>query len=165
MCCCEKPNVNGEPGYSWNGKGVSTREPSPPALHDGDRLLYDEPGRCGGLDSHCHHFVLVRDTRGNLVIRVRNGCGDSAVVIARNYSPGSAVIEKQMAAMDSNGRYLFMQAIVTTHSNAITDARDEATNSWSLAAIEKRIKIRRRGGHKYVSITPRVVVAESSAAA
>jgi len=25
MCCCAKPNVNGEPGYSWDGKNVSTR--------------------------------------------------------------------------------------------------------------------------------------------
>lgn len=25
MCCCAKPNVNGEPGYSWDGKSVSTR--------------------------------------------------------------------------------------------------------------------------------------------
>ena len=76
MCCCAKPNVNGEPGYSWDGKSISTRPVDPPMLEDGDVLLFDEPGRCGGMDSHCHHYRLVK-SHGSLyaasATRRRNG--------------------------------------------------------------------------------------------
>lgn len=57
MCCCGCPVVNGEPGYKWNPKDTPTVRPvDPPLLNDDDQLLRDEPGRCGGLDSHSHHY-------------------------------------------------------------------------------------------------------------
>jgi hypothetical protein len=42
---CGKPTINGEPGYSWDGKSVYTRPIDAPALREGDELIYDEPGR------------------------------------------------------------------------------------------------------------------------
>ncbi len=77
MCCCGQPTINGTPGaYSWDGKTWSTRQPEPPPLQEGDTLLYDEPGRCGGIDHHSHHFRLVRRQYGGHVVLVRHGGGD-----------------------------------------------------------------------------------------
>jgi hypothetical protein len=56
---------------SWDGKNVGTREVDAPALLDGDVLLFDEPGRCGGLDSHCYHYRVVK--RAGLSLLVRHG--------------------------------------------------------------------------------------------
>ena len=45
MCCCGKPVINGEMGYKWQPEhSPIVRQPAPPALQDGDALLYDEPG-------------------------------------------------------------------------------------------------------------------------
>jgi hypothetical protein len=74
MCCCASPNVNGQPGYSWDGKSVSTQPVNPPALQERDILLFDEPGRCGGMDSHCHHYRVVKD--GPWISLLRHGGGD-----------------------------------------------------------------------------------------
>lgn len=51
MCCCDQPNVNGTPGYKWQPRDKPmTRQVNPPDIQDGDTLLFDEPGRCGGTD-------------------------------------------------------------------------------------------------------------------
>src|ERR1700679_2419363 len=102
MCMCDKPNINGTPNaYSWDGKSQMTRQPCPPDLRDEDELLYDEPGRCGGLDCHAHHFRLVK-SRGHYDVLVRHGGGDE------RFSIGGTVAKlfvPSLEAMDSNGRY------------------------------------------------------------
>ena len=78
MCCCGKPTINGQiNAYSWDGKAFMTYEPNPPALEEGDTLLWDEPGRCGGIDAHSHHFRLVKRQWGGLSLLVRHGGGDA----------------------------------------------------------------------------------------
>jgi hypothetical protein len=63
MCCCGTPVVNGEPGYKWQFNDTpGVRPVNAPSLNDNDQLLRDEPGRCGGLDSHSHHYRLVKSS-------------------------------------------------------------------------------------------------------
>lgn len=137
MCMCGKPTVNGEPGYSWDGKTFMVRQPAPPDLADGDKLLHDEPGRCGGLDSHCHHFRLVKEDGGAFCLLVRHGGGDERVRLGR--SPGMEAFN----VLDSNGRYWLMQMIYCTQSDAADKAREREHGKWVKAAAEKRIKTRK----------------------
>jgi len=74
MCCCERPNINGTLGYRWqpfDAPGI--RLADPPELAESETLLYDEPGRCGGIDNHCHHFRVVVGNGGRLWLLVRHG--------------------------------------------------------------------------------------------
>ena len=60
MCCCERPTVNGEFGYKWQrNDSPMVYKPYAPELREGENLLFDEPGRCGGVDSHSYHYRLV----------------------------------------------------------------------------------------------------------
>src|SRR5690349_19548495 len=83
MCCCDSPNVNGTPGYKWQPRDEPRIRPiDPPHLRDGDVLLFDEPGRCGGLDGHSYHFRLVKFAHdSNLSLLVRHGGGDECITL------------------------------------------------------------------------------------
>jgi hypothetical protein len=156
MCCCGKPTINGEPkAYSWDGKHFSTRQPNPPALEEGDELIYDEPGRCGGIDSHCHHFRVVKQ-RNWVYLLVRHGGGDERIRMGGcNEEPVLAA----MARLDSNARYWLLQMIYSTVREATTYARNAEKGRWAMAAANKRIKTRKhpRGSVK-VWIVPEATV-------
>lgn len=140
MCCCKKPTINGEPGYSWDGKTVSIYKPNPPALIDGDELLADEPGRCGGIDSHCHHFRLVRRL-GQLYLLVRHGGGDESLRLGNR--PGD------LLGLKSNPRYWLLQMLYHVQDSSARAASLREESLWRKAAAEKRIKTRKfRGGVK-----------------
>ncbi len=145
MCCCAKPNVNGELGYSWDGKNIGIRAADAPALADGDGLLFDEPGRCGGMDSHCHHYRLVK--RGGVaVLLVRHGGGDDCtgrLSLPRGFS---------FEAMDSNTRYWLFNAIYTAYKNGTRAGRDGATQTYRKAFAEGRLKKRKMPGRDAVKI-------------
>ena len=149
MCMCEHPNVNGTPNaYSWNNTNKSTRPVDPPELRDGDELLYDEPGRCGGLDCHSHHFRLVKSGYGGHDVLVRHGGGDERVSV---FNMGKQLISS-FAALDSNGRYWMMHALYSTHSHVKQRTADEVRRHWQQAAAEKRIKTRKARGHGTVKV-------------
>jgi hypothetical protein len=143
MCCCGKPVINGEPGYSWDGKTFSVRKPDPPALADGDSLLFDEPGRCGGMDCHCHHFRLVKARHGYALL-VRHGGGDERVSIP-NYHPAVKLIPS-LVGLDTNARYWMFHLLYSVQRKAASEARDRTTEAWRKAAAEKRIKTRKSRG-------------------
>ncbi len=155
MCMCGKPTRNDEPGYSWDGKsrsvyGVEGRAPTVPA---GALILYDEPGRCGGTDSHSYHFRVV-DTRGDgwkYTLLVRHGGGDEAIDIG---GPRGLVFGIG-AAGDSDARYWLMAWFYHHRYYAIREAKEAERRQWAEAAVEKRIKIKRRNGSRYVSIEPK----------
>ena len=87
MCCCGTPVVNGELGYKWNSTDKpGVRPVDPPSLKDNDQLLRDEPGRCGGLDSHCHHYRLVK-SYGSLILLVRHVGGVSDCTCPGHWPP------------------------------------------------------------------------------
>src|ERR1035437_10739478 len=111
MCCCAKPNINGEPGYSGDGQTINTRQVDPPALSDGDVLLFDEPGRCGGMDSHCHHYRLVKGCGTELLVRHGGGDDRMRVSLPRGFS---------LDTVDSNTRYWILNESITPIQTANT---------------------------------------------
>jgi hypothetical protein len=146
MCCCPKPSINGEPNaYSWDGKSLSTRPANPPALSEGDVLVYDEPGRCGGLDCHSHHFRLVRNG-GMYRLLVRHGGRDDE----RVEIPRFAV--EPLAPLDTNARYWLLHALYSVQRDSADRASDKTRGRWMQAFLEKRIKARRKNGRRWAEI-------------
>src|SRR5438876_8662678 len=79
MCYCGKPVVNGELGFRYDFTGGTAVYPvNPPEFTEDEILVYDEPGRCGGLDSHSHHYRIVR-SHGSLCLLVKHGGGQERI--------------------------------------------------------------------------------------
>src|SRR5579872_5634439 len=116
MCCCGQPTINGQLGYRWNNPDAAPgiRPIDAPELQEGDTLLYDEPGRCGGLDSHCHHYRVV--SRGGLWLLRRNGSGDH-----RLHLSSLQTLKGPLQALDSNGRYWLLSAIYHANSDGLSE--------------------------------------------
>jgi hypothetical protein len=156
MCCCGKNNVNGQPGYSWDGRSVGVHAITAPEVDAGDEILIDEPGRCDkvrGLDCHCHHFALVKSPGNGRYIACRHGGGTVCYEL-----PHRAGIDFVFAGLDSDGRYWLMYAIWTAASKAAKESRANTERTWAEAVAEKRTKIRRRHGRRYVEIVPATAV-------
>jgi hypothetical protein len=134
MCCCAKPNINGEPGYSWDGKNVHTRPVAPPDLGEGDILLFDEPGRCGGMDSHCHHYRLVRRFGGTELL-VRHGGGDERMRVSLPHG-------FSFEALDTNTRYWTFNALHHASRDGQTRGSDAMNRTYRKAFVEGRLKKR-----------------------
>ena len=152
MCCCGQPTINGQPGYRWQPNDTpSVRPISAPATDQ--NILYDEPGRCGGQDSHCHHYRVVGGASGAqfTTLLVRHGGGDEAIRL----SNGKAVLQA-LGMLDSNARYWLLNALYHAQADARRAGRDSATHYWRTAAAEKRIMFRKVRGTDRV----RVEVAE-----
>ena len=144
MCMCGKPVKNGEPGYSWDGKSVGVRPVDAPELAEGDTLLYDEPGRCGGVNSHHLHLRVVRERWGGFILLVRHGLGDERIKIT-----GSG---KWLDSLRPGNRYWVLHAIFCAQNDAARNAKGEETARWSQAAAEKRIRTRRARGSSSVKV-------------
>lgn len=164
MCMCDKPNVNGEPGYKWPGDPQTIRRPMPPEIHEGDEVFYDLPGRCGrGVDSHCHHFTIVINAN-RYILRVRNGCGDDAYIIgfvssqSRSYSSyhRCALIDSISNANSDDDRYWIAQNLYHAFWSIRSAAVLKEESEWKRAAREGRLKLRSRKGQKYAEILPEI---------
>ena len=149
MCCCDKPTINGELGYKWNDpNGPSGKYPvNAPDLSEGDNLLFDEPGRCGGEDSHSYHYRLV-NSWGGVALLVRHGAGDERIPYISN---GKAIIST-FKSLDSCGRYWLMNAIYHAHKRAKQNGAGRMDEKWRQAAAEKRIKTRKIRGSERVKV-------------
>jgi hypothetical protein len=144
MCYCAKPNVNGEPGaYSWDGKTSCTYPPNPPDLAERDVLLFDEPGRCGGLDCHSHHFRLVKNSGPELLVRHGGGDERFRVSLPRGFDFG---------AMDSNTRYWLFHAIYRAYADGRSAAAGETAREYNAAFAEGRLKKRKLPGRNQYRI-------------
>lgn len=146
MCMCGKPTVNGEVGaYSWDGKSFMTRQPNAPDLVDGDTLIWDEPGRCGGIDAHSHHFRIVK-RYGSYQLLVRHGGGDERheLCFASKAIP--------LDGMTSDERYWTLHTIYSAIRGASEAAANKEASEWRQAAAEKRIKTRKRPGRDLVKV-------------
>jgi hypothetical protein len=145
MCCCGKPVVNGQPGYKWNFNDTATVRPvNPPVLNDNEQLLRDEPGRCGGLDSHSHHYRLAKSC-GSLILLVRHGCGDERLRL-------SGPLEGVFAQLESTECYWMLNAIYHASSDGIRSGSQKTDVRWRRAAAEKRIKTRKESGSNNVRV-------------
>jgi hypothetical protein len=139
MCCCGKPTVNGQPGHSWDGKTFSTRPVAPPSLGEHETLIFDEPGRCGGIDAHSHHFRLVKGLGGNLYLLVRHGGGDERIAMGITLRLALGAL----TAADTNDRYWFLHSLYSVHRNATREASGASEARWRQAAADKRIRTRK----------------------
>ncbi len=152
MCCCAKPNKNGQPGYSWDGKGSGAYPVAAPALLESETLLFDEPGRCaGGTDYHSHHFRIVGSRHGGFRLLVRHGMGDERIDLgygARRMADCAA----RMA--DSDERYFFMHMLYSIRRDAADEARKDENEKWREYAAAKMIKTRKVKGGVKVWIEP-----------
>jgi hypothetical protein len=149
MCCCEKPVVNGELGYRWGIRDTpSVYRVNPPDTDE--NILYDEPGRCGGQDSHSYHYRIVGAATGAQfpTLLVRHGGGTESIRL----SNGKAVLVA-LAALDSNGRYWLLNALYHAQADARRAARDHEAARWRKAAAEKRIKVRKVRGQNAATVT------------
>ena len=160
MCCCEKPTINGTTPVkmTFDAPG-SNYQPNPPELAEGDQLLFDEPGRCGGrnpdakpgepgaggLDCHSHHYRLVRHC--GLALLVRHGGGDERIRLSSTWA-----FEQTLNSLDSNGRYWLFNAIYHAKNDAASRARETERLEWKTAAAEKRIKTRKYPAHGTVKV-------------
>lgn len=151
MCCCGQPNVNGQPGYRWHPDNApSVRPVDPPVLVFGEELIFDEPGRCGGVDAHSHHFRVVT-RNGSHWLYVRHGVGDEAIRLVN----GRAV-ERALLALDSHARYWLLHAVYSAAADARLGAAERTTRTWRKAAAEGRIKVRKLRGRdaRVVTLLP-----------
>lgn len=140
MCCCESPNINGTLGYKWQPSDKPMiRAAHAPTLKDGDTLLYDEPGRCGGIDSHSFHYRVVKNF--GLSLLVRHGGGEERIGLGYH----DAVLSI-LSTLDSNGRYWLLNEIYHVVERASREARENESGKWRRAAAEKRIKTRKLRG-------------------
>ncbi len=145
MCCCAKPTINGEPGYRWQPTDTPGIHPvNPPALKDNESLLYDEPGRCGGLDCHSHHFRVTKWNASPWLL-VRHGAGEERIRLPHMASAALAVL-------DSTSRYWVLHAIYSTHNEAERSAREREASVWRKAAVERRIRTRKQRGRNSVKV-------------
>lgn len=154
MCCCGKPTINGEFGYKWQPEHAPGIHPvNPPDLSEGDELLYDEPGRCGGLDSHCYHYRVVKNS-SSLELLVRHGGGDERIRISL-YNQQRDIL----AGLDSNSRYWLLNAIRQAHYAGAKDARDTTAAQYKQAFVDGRLKKRRYPARGYIKvwIEPKIV--------
>ena len=160
MCCCEKPTSNGTAPIKMTfDTPASNYRPNPPELAEGDVLLFDEPGRCGGrnpdakpgelgaggLDCHSHHYRLVRHC--GLALLVRHGGGDERIRLSSTWA-----FEQTLNSLDSNGRYWLFNAIYHAQNDAASRARETERLEWKTAAAEKRIKTRKYPAHGTVKV-------------
>jgi len=155
MCCCGKPIINGEFGYKWQpNDDPGVRQPYAPELCDGDELTYDEPGRCGGLDSHSHHYSVVART-GSFELLVRHGGGEDRTSLGPK-----KVLATAFSILDSTARYWMLNAIYHSYRDGKRRGTEESNSRWRLAAAEKRIKVRKVRGSATmkVSIVPQVLL-------
>ncbi len=140
MCCCAQPNVNGTPGvYSWDGKHFGTRPIDQPSVNATDSVLYDEPGRCGGLDAHCHHFTVVSQQFGGFALLVRHGGGDERISLGHRHT-----LINLLGTLDTAGRYWLIHNLFTVVKDAGLFARNDEAHAWRTAAAEGRIRTRKQ---------------------
>lgn len=147
MCCCDKPTINGEQGYKWNNpNGPSGVYPiNPPSLSEGDEMLADEPGRCGGSDSHSHHYRLVKSSGGSLSLLVKHGGGEERLRL-------SGPMRDTLLSLDSTTRYWLLNTIYHAYAEGRQQGQARATNTWRQAAAEKRIRTRKQRGSDSVKV-------------
>ena len=151
MCCCDKPNINGELGYKWQPNHVpSIRPVSAPAVSECDSILYDEPGRCGGTDAHCHHYRVVKSL-SSVWLFVRHGAGDEKVRLSRQDN-----LLPILSTLDTHARYWLLHTLYYAYHGGRDKGSQDERAYWKQAAYEKRIKLRKRHGQTRIEVLPRI---------
>lgn len=150
MCTCDKPTINGEFGYKWNHPcaGASIYPVNPPKIENSDEIIFDEAGRCGGIDSHSYHYRLIKSHLDGISLLVRHGGGDEKISFLSN----SKMLVNVLKSLDSNGRYWILNAIYRAQLSASSKARKEEEEIWRTALAEKRVKTRKIRNQEAIKI-------------
>lgn len=157
MCCCGQPIINGQPGYKWQPNDAPRIRPiDPPALGEYDTLLYDEPGRCGGIDAHCHHYRVVK-MFSSMYLLVQHGCGSERIPL---HLPKSTM--QILESLDTHTRYWLLHSLYYAYHDGVANGSAQTQQYWHSAAIEKRIKLRRRRGTVSAYVQPRPIQVEAA---
>lgn len=157
MCCCNQPNINGQLGYKWQLNDTpSIRRPSPPELGKDDELIYDEPGRCGEMDAHSHHYRVVKGFSSTFLL-VQHGGGKESLRLSV-----TKTMLDVLGSLDSNARYWMLHTIAHAYSNGKQDGAQTANSKWQFAAVDKRIKTRKCKGYTKVWIEPQIIQQSAS---
>jgi hypothetical protein len=130
---CGKPTINNE---AWRA----------PELQDGDVLVRDEPGRCGGLDHHSHNFRLVKHS-SSFFLLVRHGGGDERIRLFPHRDLGNII-----GAMDSTPAYWMLATIYDAYRDGKADGYAKEHHLWQEAAAEKRIKTRKQPSRGVIKV-------------
>ena len=149
MCCCDKSNVNGTPGYKWQPNDPPSIHPvAPPALLKDETLIFDAPGRCvkGEGDCHSHHYRVTRANRIYWLV-VQHGGGTERFALALRPSLYEAWID-----LDYTERYWTFHALYYAHRDAANTARLVERSDWMTAAAEKRIRTRKQRGTDQIKV-------------
>lgn len=125
MCCCRTARVNGENGYSWDGKTFGVYPVHLPEMEEGDELIRDLPGRCGGIDSHSHDFRVVVQRWGRLFLLVNHGGGSERIRLS-----GFGGVVDTFKNLSEREAYWLALTIYDAHSDARSQAKDETTAKW-----------------------------------
>lgn len=140
MCFHNKPVRNDEE-RGYNAEFLA------PALEDGDKIIFDECGRCspqmngkGGTDYHSHHFRLVEPQYGPFELLVKHGGGQERITLGYDYTRIRELIE---SLPSSDARYLMLHALYNLHRDTQRKTKDTVDAEWRKAAIDKKIKTRR----------------------
>lgn len=120
------------------------RPVDPPAVEEGDTLLFDEPGRCGGLDSHCHHYRVVKRSSSHLLL-VKHGGGEETIRL-------SGPVAIPLLRLDSNARYWLLGAIHYAHRDGDMAGYARERGKWLQAAATGRVKTRKTRGYHSVKV-------------
>lgn len=147
MCCCGKPIINGQFGFKWQPNDEPGVRPlDPPELGENDTLIYDEPGRCGGLDCHSHHYRMIKHY-SSYFLTVQHGGGKESLALSE-----TKTFLETLTSIDSNARYWIFHAIYHAASQAERAAGEATSAKWRRAAAEKRIKTRKQRGGNSVRV-------------
>jgi len=149
MCRCGKPTINGEPdAYSWDGRVFSTRQADPPKMVRRDQLIFDEAGRCAGMDAHAYHFRLVKN-HDHLFLLVKHGAGQEVI-----HLPGTAnLILPALYVMDSNARFWMFRTIHGANRDGFYEGSTWRDLYWTKAAVDGRIRVRKVWGSEMRKVT------------
>jgi hypothetical protein len=154
MCCCGQPNINGQYGYKWQPNDApSIRQPYPPEIDEDETLLYDGPGRCGGLDAHSHHYRLTK-WHGSTFLLVQHGGGKERIRLSVTEH-----FRDMVFLLDATQLYWFCHTLYHAYSVGKGEGARATHNYWQTAAMEKRIKVRKGRGTNSVTVRvePKIV--------
>ena len=118
-----------------------------PELKDGDRLIFDEPGRlldnydgrAGQYCSRAYYFRVVAGEFGGLRLLVNHGGGQEDIPLGGKFMG----IEPSLQQLNGEGRYRLLAAIYHVQEDQKQAARSETAAEYRRAFVEGRLKKRK----------------------
>lgn len=118
-----------------------------PTVPEGEPIVFDEPGRIvGRVDYRSHHYRLAGDALGYTLF-VRHGGGDESMKLPL-FKNGVELLR----GMDSDARYLMLNALYRAHRDGMEIGRSETAREFRQAFADGRLKKRKVRGQANVKV-------------